>query len=140
MTSHHKADLFEIATHPHSPKFQQWCRPTVSPEHGVYVMLMVSFLTGAAAAHQWTWATTLALICGFCGFQAEYPLVWQIKQRKSWKPRLLLWASLYGGVAGAIAFWLVWHNSDIFSLLLIYSTAIAALIFDVISVWHRQQK
>ena len=103
-------------------------------------MLMVSFLTGAAAAQHWTWATTLALICGFCGFQPEYPLVWQIKQRKSWKPRLLLWASLYGGVAGAIAFWLVWHNSDIFSLLLIYSTAIAALIFDIVSVWHRQQK
>ena len=41
------------------PKFKQWFRPTISSEHGVYIMLLVSFLTGAAAAQQWTWATTL---------------------------------------------------------------------------------
>jgi hypothetical protein len=103
-------------------------------------MLVVSFLTGAAAAQQWTWTTTLALICGFCGFQAEHPLVWQIKQHKNYQPRLLLWASLYGAVAIAIALWLVWHNSNILPLLLIYCGAIAALIFDVFSVRHRQQK
>jgi hypothetical protein len=132
--------MASIITDSRSPKSQQWYRPTLSPEHGVYVMLLVSFLTGVAAARQWTWATTLGLICGFCGFQAEHPLVWQIKQRKSWQPGLLLWASLYGGVAVAIALWLVWHNSNILPLLLIYSGAIAALIFDVISVRHRQQK
>ena len=132
--------MTSIATHSHSPKSQQWYRPTVSPEHGVYVVLLVSFLTGTAAAQQWTWGTTLALICGFCGFQAEHPLVWQIKQRKRWQPRLLLWASLYGGVAVASAFWLMWHNANRLPLLLIYSGAIAALIFDVVSVWHRQQK
>ncbi|BAU64348.1 hypothetical protein STA3757_17200 [Stanieria sp. NIES-3757] len=66
-------------------------------------MLLVSFLTGAAAAQQWTWMTTLALICSFCAFQAEHPFVWHIKQRKHWQPRLLLWTILYGGVAGAIA-------------------------------------
>ncbi len=140
MTANRQAALFEIKTNSHSPKSPHWYRPTISPEHGVYMMLLVSFLTGVAAAQQWTWATTLALICGFCGFQAEHPLVWQIKQRKSWKPRLLLWASLYGLVVGAIALWLLWHNSDRFPLLLIYATAIAALIFDVVSVWHRQQK
>lgn len=64
-----------------------WYRPTISHEHGVYVMLLVAFLTGAAAAQNWTISTTLALICAFCGFQAEHPLVLQIKQRKSWKPR-----------------------------------------------------
>lgn len=132
--------MTSIATNSSSPKSPHWYRPTVSPEHGVYVMLIVSFLTGAAAAQQWTWATTLALICGFCGFQAEHPLVWQIKQRKRRQLRLLLWASLYGGVAGVIAFWFMWHNPHIFPLLLIYSIAIAALIFDVVSVWHRQQK
>ncbi|VEP12792.1 hypothetical protein H1P_1650014 [Hyella patelloides LEGE 07179] len=58
MTPHRVADLFEIAIHSPSPKSQQWYRPTVSPEHGVYVMLMVSFLTGAAAAQQWSWQTT----------------------------------------------------------------------------------
>lgn len=60
-----------------------WYRPTLSPEHGVYVMLVVSFLTGAAAAQQWTWATMLALVCAYCGFQAEHPLSMQIKQRRS---------------------------------------------------------
>ncbi|MGK7897916.1 MAG: YwiC-like family protein [Xenococcus sp. (in: cyanobacteria)] len=112
----------------------------MSPEHGVYVMLIVSFLTGVAAAQQWTWSTTLVFICVFCGFQAEHPLVWQVKQRKTWKPRLLLWASIYGGLATAIAIWLLWQNSAIFPLLLIYSIAIAALIFDLVSVRHRQQK
>ena len=140
MTSPRVADLEEIANHSSPLKSPQWYRPTFSPEHGVYVMLIVSFLTGAAAAHQWTWATTLALICGFCGFQAEHPLVWQIKQRKSYKLRLLLWASLYGGVAGAIALWFLWHNPHLLPLLLIYTVAIAALIFDMVSVWHRQQK
>ena len=103
MTAHHKASLFESATLSPSSKSQQWYRPTFSPEHGVYVMLVVSFLTGAAAAQHWTGETTLALLCGFCAFQAEHPLVWQIKQRKSWKPRLLVWASLYGGLAAAIS-------------------------------------
>ena len=140
MTTHHQVNIFENTTHSPSTKPQQWYRPTISPEHGVYVMLLVSFLTGVAAARQWTWVTTLALICGFCGFQAEHPLVWQIKQRKSWKPRLLFWASLYGLLAGAIALWLLWQNSDRLPLLLIYATAIAALIFDLVSVWHRQQK
>ena len=49
----------------------------------------------------------LTFICAFCGFQAEHPFVWQIKQRKSWKPRLLVWGSLYSGVAGAIALWVL---------------------------------
>jgi hypothetical protein len=140
MTSHRVADLLEIATNSPLPKSQQWYRPTFSPEHGVYVMLLVSFLTGAAAAQQWTWGTTLALICGFCGFQAEHPLVWQIKQRKSLKPRLLVWGSLYSGVAVAIALGLLWYNSNRLPLLFIYSAAIAALIFDVVSVGQRQQK
>lgn len=84
-------------------KGSSWYFPTVSPEHGAYVVLTVSFLTGAAAAQQWTWATTLALLCAFCGFQAEHPLMLQIKQRRSWKPRFLLWAGVYGGIAMAIA-------------------------------------
>ena len=132
--------MTSIATPSHSPKSSQWYRPTFSQEHGVYVMLLVSFLTGATAAQQWTWATNLALICGFCGFQAEHPLVWQIKQRKTWKLRLILWASLYGGIAVTIALWLLWQSSDKLPLLLIYSGAIVALIFDVVSVRQRQQK
>jgi len=69
---------------------QRWYNPTFSPEHGVYVVLCVSFLTGAAAAQDWTWATTLALICAFCGFQAEHPWILQIKQRKSLKVRFVV--------------------------------------------------
>ena len=60
--------LHSAVSHPSpKPNPQALYRPTVSPEHGVYVMLLVSFLTGAAAAHHWTWATTLALLCAFCG-------------------------------------------------------------------------
>lgn len=119
------------------PNPQAWYRPTVSPEHGVYVVLMVSFLTGAAAAQDWTWATTLALVCAFLGFQAEHPLVLQIKQRRSLKPRFVIWASLYGGIAWGIALWLYLHSPV---LLWIYGGAIAALAVDAISVWHRDHK
>nr|WP_255525589.1 YwiC-like family protein [Fortiea sp. LEGE XX443] len=50
---------------------------------------MISFLVGAAAAQIWILATTLALVCAFCGFQGEHPLVTQIKQRSSLKPCFL---------------------------------------------------
>lgn len=131
-----------------TPKRQQmptWSRPTVSPEHGIYVVLVVSLLTGAAAAHQWTGSTSLAMISAFCGFQAEHPLVVQIRQRKSLKPRLLLWGSIYGGTAAAIALYL--YKRDLYGhelwfspLLWVYGGAIAALIFDCVSVLRRDQK
>ena len=121
-------------------KSQRWYRPTVSPEHGVYVMLGVSFITGAAAAQQWTWVTTLALICAYCGFQAEHPLALQIKQRRSWKPRFLLWLGLYGGIACAIALWLYWHGGANQSLLPIYGLVAIATLIDCVSVWRRRQK
>lgn len=119
---------------------QQWYRPTVSPEHGIYVMLGVAFLTGVTAAQQWTWATTLALICAYCGFQAEHPLTLQIKQRRSWKPRFLVWAGIYGGIAGAIAIWLFWHRQNNWSLPGIYGAVLTAAIVDGVSVRWRQQK
>lgn len=118
-------------------KGSSWYFPTVSPEHGAYVVLMVSFLTGAAAAQQWTWATTLALLCAFCGFQAEHPLMLQIKQRRSWKPRFLLWAGVYGGIAMAIATWLFWSNQENWPLLIIYGAALAATLIDGALVWQR---
>lgn len=118
-----------------------WYRPVFSPEHGVYVVLAVSFLVGAAAAQAWTWATSLALVCAFCGFQAEHPLVLQIKQRKSWKPRFLVWGGLYGGLAGLSALGLYglqgWGGSP---LLAIYSAATIALLIDAIAVFRRGQK
>lgn len=120
---------------------QAWYRPTISPEHGVYIMLIVSFLSGAALALDWTWATTLALICAFCGFQAEHPLVMQLKQRRSLKPRLLLWGGVYSGVAAAIALYLYWQQENLLSpLLWVYLGAIAAFLIDAISVFRKEQK
>lgn len=104
-------------------------------------MLLVSFISGAALALDWTWATTLALICAFCGFQAEHPLVVQLKQRRSPKPRLLIWGGVYSGVAAAIALYLYWQQENLLSpLLWIYLGAIAAFLIDAISVFHREQK
>lgn len=119
------------------PDAQAWYRPTLSHEHGVYVVLLVSFLTGAALARAWTLSTTLALVCAFCGFQAEHPIVLQIKQRRSLKPRFLLWAGLYSAVSVAIAFWLYLSFPVV---LWLYLGAIAALVVDAISVFHREQK
>lgn len=104
-------------------------------------MLLVSFLTGAAAALDWTWATTLAFICAFCGFQAEHPLMVQLKQRRSLKPRWLFWGGVYSGVAIAIALYLYWQQGNLLSpLLWIYLGAIAAFLIDAISVFRKEQK
>jgi hypothetical protein len=116
---------------------QAWYQPTLSHEHGVYVMLLVSFLTGAALAQAWTFSTTLALVCAFFGFQAEHPIVLQLKQRRSLKPRFLVWGGVYSAVSLAIAFWL-YLTSPV--LLWIYLGAVAALIVDAVSVFYREQK
>jgi hypothetical protein len=116
---------------------QVWYRPILSHEHGVYVVLLVSFLTGAALAQDWTLSTTLALICAFFGFQAEHPIVLQLKQRRSLKPRFLVWGGLYSAVSVAIALWL-YLGSPV--LLWLYLGAVAALVVDIISVLHREQK
>lgn len=126
-------------------KSTPWYHPIFSPEHGVYVVLFVAFFTGAAAAQHWTGATTLALICAFCGFQAEHPLVLQIKQRRSLKPRFLVWGGLYGGIAAALALYLYWslnlrQGEVLLPLLAIYAGAIAAFGVDAISVFYREQK
>lgn len=120
---------------------QRWYHPIVSPEHGVYIVLAVSFLVGAAAAQTWNGATTLALICAFLGFQAEHPLVLQIKQRRSWKPQFLVWGGVYGGLATLMAGGLYWQQGLGWSPLLgIYGAAIAALLVDAIAVFRRGQK
>jgi hypothetical protein len=114
-----------------------WYYPIFSPEHGIYVMLLVSFLSGVAAAQQWTLATTLALVSGFAGFQAEHPLVLQIKQRRSWKPRFLVWGGIYTLISLSLAVYLYLQTP---LLLWLYLGAIAALAIDAISVFYRQQK
>lgn len=128
-----------IAAKASSSPRSQWYHPTFSPEHGVYVVLIVSFLTGAAAAQNWTGATTLALVCAFCGFQAEHPVVLQIKQRRSLKPQFLVWGGLYSSVAlvSAIYLYLDLQHSI---LLWVYLGAIAAFVIDATTVFYRQQK
>jgi hypothetical protein len=120
-----------------APPGKSWYQPTFSPEHGVYVVLLVSFLTGAAAAQQWTWATSLAFLCAWAGFQAEHPLTLQIKQRHSWKPRFLVWGGLYAGIALGTAIYLFLQTP---MLLWIYLGAIAALLIDSVAVFYRKQK
>lgn len=120
-----------------SPQTPAWYRPMFSPEHGVYVVLLVSFLTGAAAAQHWTLATTLALVCAFAGFQAEHPLVLQIKQRRSWKPHFLVWGGLYTSIALSLGRYLA---LQVPVLLWLYLGAIATFLIDAIAVFYRQQK
>lgn len=126
-----------LQTKPNQGHAQIWYRPILSPEHGVYVMLLVAFLTGAAAAQTWTWETTLALLCAFCGFQAEHPLILQIRQRRSFKPRFWLWGGLYGLTALSIAIYLYLYHTV---LLWIFAVAVVGLAIDAISVLHREQK
>jgi hypothetical protein len=122
---------------------QDWYRPTISPEHGIYLVLLVSFVLGAAAARNWTWMTTLALMCAFCAFQAEHPLIWQIKQRRTLKLRFLLWGSVYGGISIAIAIYLYLQqstNREFSPLLWVYLGGTIVTIIDAIAVLYRQQK
>ncbi len=114
-----------------------WFSPTFSPEHGVYVMLLGSFLIGAAAAQEWTGATTLALLCAMAGLQAEHPLTLQIKQRRSWKLRFLVWGGIYAAIALGLALYLALETP---ALLWLYAVAIATFCVDAIAVYHRQQK
>jgi len=129
--------LSTITSKKKRPNLNAWYRPTFSPEQGVLLVLGGSFLTGAALAQEWTSSTTLALICAFFALQAEHPLVVQIKQRSTWKPRFLIWGALYGSIAIAIAGWLCLQTP---CLLWIYGMAIAALVADSIAVFKRKQK
>ena len=114
-----------------------WTRPTFIPEHGVLLVLFGSFLTGAALAQQWTYATTLALICAFFALLVEHPYVVQIKLRKKFKPRYVFWAGVYGTIASGLAIWLAWQNPV---LIWLYILAIVGLIIDGIFVVQRQHK
>jgi len=116
---------------------QAWYRPTFSPEQGVILVLLGSFLTGAALAQSWTSSATLALICALCALQAEHPLVVQLKQRRSWKPRFLVWGGFYGSIALSIAMLLCLKHPVLFW---ICGGGIAAFVIDAIAVVQRQNK
>lgn len=112
-------------------------RPTFSPEHGVLLVLFGSFLTGAALAQQWTWTTTLALICAFFALQAEHPYIVQIKLRKNLKPRYLIWGGIYCLISLLLAIYL-WFQAPI--LLWLYVLVIIGLIADAIAVIKSKHK
>ena len=118
-------------------KFTSWTRPTFSPEHGVLLVLFGSFLTGASLAQQWNSSTNVALVCAFFTLQVEHPFIVQLKQRKSWKPRYLIWGGIYGAIAiiSAIFLWLQSPN-----LLWIYLLAILGFIHDGLAVIYKSHK
>ncbi|MGD1918275.1 MAG: YwiC-like family protein [Pleurocapsa sp.] len=126
-----------ITTHNKKKKVTRVFRPTLSPEHGVLLVLFGSFLTGAALAQQWTYTTTIALICAFFALQAEHPYIVQIKLRKSLKPRYMLWAVVYSAIALFLAVWL-WFQASV--LLWLYILAMVGLVADAISVIKGKHK
>jgi len=132
-----------IATHLRVPlsiewhPTRRWYHPTFSPKHGVLLVLLGAVLTGAALAQTWTWQTSLAGLAAFLGVQAEHPLTVQIKQRRSLKPRYLLWSGLYGLGAVAIASWLTLQHPSL--IWVCFGGAIAMLV-NVMAVYQRRQK
>jgi hypothetical protein len=114
-----------------------WWQPTLSHQHGPLVALLVSFLLGAAGAQQWTAATTAALVVVLAAFQAEHPLVQQIRRRRTLQPRLLLWAGLYGAIALGLGAVLAWRTPV---LLVLAGLAAAALGLDALAVLQRRQR
>lgn len=135
MISSQVAGLSDPSARSHGHKSLYW--PTFSPEHGVILVLTGSLLTGASLAQTWTWETWLACLVAFLGLQAEHPLIVQIKQRRSWKPRYLLWAGVYGGVAIAIAAYLTYRHPV---LLWICGGSAIAMGLDIVAVLQRRQK
>lgn len=129
--------MLPISNSPKKKKKAFPWRPTFSPEHGVLLVLFGSFLTGAALAQQWTYTTTLTLICAFFALQAEHPFIVQVKLRKNLKPRYLLWSLIYGGISLGIAIFLALQTPI---LLWLYLLAIIGLVADAIAVIKGKHK
>ena len=79
--------------------------PVLSPEHGAYIVVAVSFLVGVINAGTWNLGTTVALVCAFAGFQAQFPVTQMLRRGIVW--RLLFWAAVYGALAVIAAYWLI---------------------------------
>ena len=131
------ASLNQLVSIKKQKKFTSWMRPTFSPEHGVILVLFGSFLTGASLAQQWNFSTNLALVCAFFTLQLEHPYIVQLKQRKNWKPRYLIWGGIYGAIAIITAIFL-WLQSP--PLLWIYLLAIMGFIYNGVAVIYRNHK
>lgn len=126
-----------MSTMPAPTGGRPWWMPTLSHQHGPLVALLVSFLLGAAGAQRWTAATTVALVVVLAAFQAEHPLVQQIRRRRALQPRLLLWAGLYGAIALGLGAILAWRTPVLIPLA---GLAAAALGLDALAVLQRRQR
>lgn len=94
-------------------------------------------LTGAALAQTWSGDTSWACLAAFLGLQAEHPVIVQIKQRRRWRPRYLVWAGVYGGAALAIALYLSFQHPVLWWIL---GAGVIALGLDVLAVLQRNHK
>ncbi|KMM16465.1 YwiC-like family protein [Synechococcus sp. GFB01] len=122
---------------PAASHVRPWWQPTLSHQHGPLVALVVSFLLGAAGSQTWTASTSLALVVVLAAFQAEHPLVQQIRRRRSFQPRLILWASLYGAIAVGLSALLTWQTPVLLSLA---GPALLVLALDALAVLQRRQR
>jgi len=119
------------------PPGRPWWQPTLSHQHGPLVALLVSFLLGAAGAQRWTAATSTALVAVLAAFQAENPLVQQIRRRRSLQPRLLVWTGIYSAIALALGGLLAWRMPGLIGLA---GLAAAVLGLDALAVLRRRQR
>ena len=94
-------------------------------------------MTGTALAQNWTFCTSLALICAFFALQAEHPYIVQLKLRKNPKPRYIVWGGIYGSIALSLAIYLASRTPD---LIWLYLLAIIGLIIDGIAVIKGKHK
>jgi len=120
-----------------TPYKKRWYQPTFSPEHGVLLVLFGAMLTGASLAQAWNDDTSWACLAAFLGLQAEHPVIVQIKRRRRWRPRYLVWASVYGGAALAIALWLSFQHPVLWWIMV---AGIVALGLDVLAVFQHNHK
>jgi len=120
-----------------SPSKKRWYQPTFSPEHGVLLVLLGAVLTGAALAQHWTSDTGWACLAAFLALQAEHPAVVQVKRRRKWRPRYVIWTSLYGGTACMVALPLCLQHPVLFWIV---GAGIVAFGIDILSVFQRNQK
>jgi len=120
-----------------SPHKKKWYRPTFSPEHGVLLVLLGAVLTGASVAQAWTVDTSWACLAAFLGLQAEHPLIVQVKQRRRWRPRYLVWTGVYGGLALLVSLWLSFRHPVLIWVLV---AGVIALGLDVLAIFQHKHK
>lgn len=109
-----------------------WFLPVFTYDRDIHLILVSSFLAGVLAAHGWSADTGLALACSLAGIQALHSLTMQIRQRKHWNFRYLLWASVYAALAIGLAAYLYFRLP---ALVWIYTAAVVAVAVKSVSTF-----